>query len=152
MKNRKNRGVGRPTFELVYPRGEFTINDLIKNNPKVCSLTCRQHVSRGLRSKLIKRLKETVDSGTVGKPAFKYVPTALGRKNFTIKTIRNKVKVTKSAPRRRVVAVKAEATQLPVATAPEAPATFVPINTAPPVIEAVLTAPVVVPAPEVVPV
>jgi hypothetical protein len=156
MKNRKNRSVGRPSFQLVYPRGEFTINALIKNNPDVCSLTCRQHVSKGLRAKLIRRLKETVDSGTVGKPAFKYVPTARGLKSFTIKTVRNKVKVTKAVSRRQNVAktetIVGPTTQLPVTTAPEAPASFVPINTDPPVIEAVLTTPVVVPAQEVVPV
>jgi hypothetical protein len=136
MKNNKVSQVGRPSFQLKYPRGAFTVNDLIEVNPKVCALTCRQHVSKGLRSKFLKKMKETVQSGKAGKPAFKYIQAKV------LAGIRKNRKNRKNRLSNVEVSTEAPATQLPVNTSPEIPAVDVPL-TNPATIMATITEPVV---------
>jgi hypothetical protein len=69
--------VGRPAAELKYPRGVFTLNQLVDLNPGVCRLTCIKHVATELDSNFLTLLKEPVRTGKVGKPALRYIRTAI---------------------------------------------------------------------------
>lgn len=108
---------GRPAFQLVYPRGSFTVAELAKVNPGVCTLTVRQHIDKGIDTRFLKLLNDTVQTGKVGKPAFKYIRAAVfnGRR--------------KAAKARRGNAI-------PVASTPEAPAVTVPIVAEPVAVQA----------------
>lgn len=83
--NTKTRGVGRPEAEIKYPRGIFTMNDLVEMNSDkalgagkgVCRLTCIKHLSEDLENNTITLLKDTVKTGKVGKPAFRYLRTSV---------------------------------------------------------------------------
>lgn len=75
--NTKTAKAGRPPVKIVFPQGTtFTINELRKLNPKVCSLTIRHHTEQAVDSKFITMLNETVNSGAPGKPAYKYIRTS----------------------------------------------------------------------------
>lgn len=71
--------VGRPAAELKYPRGVFTLNQLVDLNPGVCRLTCIKHVAAELDSKFLTLLKEPVRTGKVGKPALRYIRTSINK-------------------------------------------------------------------------
>lgn len=64
----KNKTLGRPRKELKYPRGKFTVNDLIPLNP---GITCRLTLYTRIKEKVKDRkIRDTgVDlAGKVGKP------------------------------------------------------------------------------------
>ena len=71
--------VGRPAATLKYPRGVFTLNQLVDLNPGVCRLTCIKHVASELDSKFLTLLKEPVRTGKVGKPALRYIRTSINK-------------------------------------------------------------------------
>lgn len=78
MKNKtETRSVGRPSVNLIFPRGAFTVNQLAALNPNVCTLTVRKKIDAGVDDKFLTLLKETVKTGVVGKPAFRYIRTAV---------------------------------------------------------------------------
>jgi hypothetical protein len=81
MKNTKNavRSVGRPSAVITYPRGIFTMKDLFNINKDVCALTCIKHVQSDLDTKTLTLLKDTVKTGKVGKPAFRFIRTAVAK-------------------------------------------------------------------------
>lgn len=79
---------GRPAFVLTYPNGPFTLNQLFDLNHvsrrgrgkgKVCKLTIIKHIEKALNRKLVKRMKETVKTGGVGKPPYQYTLTSKGQ-------------------------------------------------------------------------
>ncbi len=81
MSNKTNSTVGRPSAKLVYPRGAFTVQDLYDLNrgpkgrgkrPQICMLTIRNHIKAKLADKSL-ALSGKVTTGTVGKPAHKYI-------------------------------------------------------------------------------
>ena len=67
---------GRKPFPVKYPKGAFTVGDLLALNkpvsPKFCVLTVRNHINRGLASGKLVKLNEKLNKGTVGAPALKY--------------------------------------------------------------------------------
>lgn len=84
MSNTKNETktpgkVGRPAAELTYPRGAFTINELFEaNKDKVkWPLTVRQHVEKQVKAGFLSKLPDTEKTGKVGKPAFRYMRSAV---------------------------------------------------------------------------
>jgi hypothetical protein len=81
MKTNKNavRTVGRPAAVINYPRGIFTMKDLFNLNKDVCALTCIKHVQSDLDTKTLTLLKDTIKTGKVGKPAFRYIRTAVAK-------------------------------------------------------------------------
>lgn len=73
------KSVGRPAFNLKFPRGAFTIAQLFELNKATVkwSLTIRQHVEKELAKGFLTKLTETVKTGKVGKPAHKFIRTAV---------------------------------------------------------------------------
>lgn len=133
MKSESNT-VGRPKTALKYPRGSFTIAELAKLNPNVCMLTCRKHVDEGVGSKTLKLLKETVQTGKVGKPAYKYIRSAVWK---GLKSARNQ--------RGAKVATPVAPQETAVTTEPQVPTTPAPLIAQEPVsVEIPLNTPVVV--------
>jgi hypothetical protein len=79
------RGPGRPKFDLVYPRGIFTVDELFELNrgprgrgksAKVCKLTVRTHIANKVAEGFLTPV-EVVKSGKVGQPAKRYIRTAV---------------------------------------------------------------------------
>lgn len=88
--------VGAPPKPIKYPRGSFTINQLVALNPGVCELTLRNRVidaARGFKlvtkivdGKKVKtqvpveqtlvRLDKNAEKETVGRPNFRYMSKA----------------------------------------------------------------------------
>jgi hypothetical protein len=77
MNKTNKNSVGRPYADIVYPRGAFTIKQLHEANPNVCPLTVRKHVVNELDTKFLTLLKDTVKTGKPGKPADKFIRTAV---------------------------------------------------------------------------
>lgn len=80
--NTKTRSVGRPAAEIKYPRGIFTMKELFAlnrcgQNDGVCKLTVIKHVDAKLEAKFLTLLKDRVMTGKVGKPAHRYIRTAV---------------------------------------------------------------------------
>lgn len=75
------RSVGRPSFKITYPRGAFTINQLFELNKTTVKwpLTVRQHVEKQIAGGFLTLLDSTVKTGKVGKPAFRYIRTAVAK-------------------------------------------------------------------------
>ncbi len=88
--------VGAPPKDIKYPRGAFTINQLIPLNPEVCELTLRNRVidsARGFKvvvkmvdgkktktqipvPQTLVRLDKNAEKETVGRPNFRYMSKA----------------------------------------------------------------------------
>ena len=67
---------GRPAFVINIPRGAFTIKQLEKANPSVCTLTLRQNVSDFLSRNVLTRL-ESAQSGKRGKPLHRFIRSSV---------------------------------------------------------------------------
>ncbi len=77
-KNTAPKSVGRPSFNIKFPAGAFTIKELHALNPQAkWSLTIRQHVQKKLLSGWLSKLPETRPTGGVGKPADLFIRTAM---------------------------------------------------------------------------
>lgn len=80
--------VGAPPKVIKYPRGSFTINDLVTLNPSVCELTLRNTVTNNVRGfKVVNgknvlvpvtfvKLPKNVSKETVGRPNFRFMSKA----------------------------------------------------------------------------
>lgn len=90
MNKTNKNSVGRPYAEIVYPRGAFTINQLHEANPGLCSLTVRNHVNAKLNNKFLTLMKDTVKTGRPGKPAEKFIRTAVYKGLMTARKTRSK--------------------------------------------------------------
>ena len=75
--NTETRKVGRPQATIKYPRGSFTIKDLTKINPDVCTLTVRNHVDSGVETNDLTLMKDVVKTGKPGRPTFRYIRTSV---------------------------------------------------------------------------
>jgi predicted ArsR family transcriptional regulator len=75
--NTETRKVGRPQATIKYPRGSFTIKDLAKINPDVCTLTVRNHVDSGVETNDLTLMKDVVKTGKPGRPTFRYIRTSV---------------------------------------------------------------------------
>ena len=138
MKNTKQNPVGRPVAVIKYPRGVFTINQLVKLNP-VCPLTIRKHVDVDVAGKVITMLSKTLKTGEVGKPANRYSLTARGLRKFY------KARKARSTPDTTPVEVPVEV----VASVPVEVVASVPVEVA--VAQPAAPAPVEIVAPEATP-
>ena len=116
----EGRGVGRPKFELTYPRGAFTVKDLAAANPKVCTLTVRKHIEEQLAGKFLTQLAETVKTGKVGKPAFRYIRSAVVAGRKAAKATKPATAEAPATP-----AVEVPVTETPAPTVVETPAVAV---------------------------
>lgn len=79
MKTKTPNPVGHPYAEIKYPRGAFTINELHalnKENVKA-QLTIWKHVKTHVADNFLTKLDDTVHTGKRGKPATKYIRTAV---------------------------------------------------------------------------
>jgi hypothetical protein len=80
--NTKTKSVGRPAAEIKYPRGIFTMKELFALNrcgsdTGVCKLTVIKHVDAEVQAKFLTLLKDRVMTGKVGKPAHRFIRTAV---------------------------------------------------------------------------
>ncbi len=75
VENTVTKKAGRHPLPVVYPSGLFTIQDLIKLNPNLHSLTIRNHVAKDLKENVISLWNQKNVSGKRGKPAFNYIKT-----------------------------------------------------------------------------
>jgi hypothetical protein len=82
MSNKSNevRGRGRPRKELVYPKGRFTVNDLVELNPQIkCRLSLYTRCDELVKQKVLRYTGETIKTGGVGKPLFEFQTMAAYR-------------------------------------------------------------------------
>ncbi len=71
------RPVGRPAAKIVWPNKIFTMKELAAANPNVCTLTVINHKDKALDTKFLTLLEDTVKTGKVGKPAFRFIRTSI---------------------------------------------------------------------------
>jgi hypothetical protein len=69
---------GRPAFEIKYPKGMFTVDELFdlnnsgKSKKVKCKLTIRNHIQRDLETGVLKQVG-SVKTGKAGQPAIQYI-------------------------------------------------------------------------------
>jgi len=81
---------GRPAIILNFPRGKFTVNDLVELNPHVkCRLSIYNHAKKLVKKGILRYTGETVKTGGVGKPLNVFQTMASYRASRTLKA-RNK--------------------------------------------------------------
>ncbi len=102
--------VGAPPKLIKYPRGAFTITQLVALNPEVCELTLRNTVTNNVRGfKIVKtangpvkvevpvtlvKLPKNADKETVGRPNFRFMSKAAfdaNQKNLKAKPVKTPV-------------------------------------------------------------
>lgn len=80
--NNKETRRGRPSFPLNISTlpDRFTVNDLRAANPTItCRLSLYTKARKLVKSKLIKRTRQTVPTGGVGKPLSVFEKTDAGK-------------------------------------------------------------------------
>jgi hypothetical protein len=72
---------GRPSFPVILPaQDRFTVNDLRAVNPTItCRLSLYTKTKKLVKTKLIKRTRQTVPTGGVGKPLAVFEKTEKGK-------------------------------------------------------------------------
>ena len=102
--------VGAPPKLIKYPRGSFTISQLVALNPGVCELTLRNTVTNNVRGyKVVKtstgpvsvavpvtlvKLPKNAEKETVGRPNFRFMSKAAfdaNQKNLKAKVVKTPV-------------------------------------------------------------
>lgn len=71
--------VGAPPKEIKYPRGSFTIKEVAQLNPTICELTIRKRIDLALTGKAtpaLVKLAKNLETGTVGRPGFRFMSKA----------------------------------------------------------------------------
>lgn len=111
--NKSVRPVGRPSAELKYPRGAFTVKDLFELNKGTVKweLTVRQHVEKQVESHFLTKLENTVQTGKPGRPNFKYIRTSVWK---GVQDRKNKEVTVVNPAESDVVGVPATAVENPV--------------------------------------
>jgi len=74
--SKSTRGPGAPPKLIKFPRGAFTIAEVVELNPHVCELSVRNRVNTGLASKTLIRLAENLETEQVGRPSFRFMTKA----------------------------------------------------------------------------
>lgn len=89
--------VGAPPKPIKYPRGAYTIKQLVELNPHVCELTLRNTVTNAVRGyKMVNgqkvevpvtivKLPKNFEKDTVGRPNFRFMSKAQFEANQKIK-------------------------------------------------------------------
>jgi hypothetical protein len=95
--------VGAPPKAIKYPRGSYTIKQLVELNPQVCELTLRNTVTNAVRGfkmvdgakvnveVTIVKLPKNASKETVGRPNFRFISKAAfdaNQKNLKTKAVK----------------------------------------------------------------